>query len=132
MLKEIESIVNKDLIEKYSKRKYRINVKKILSEIKGILKINKEVVELCKENNKRIPDGTVYSIVLRLRELYLINCLISNKSYSKKDFLKICPEKSYLAYTRIKRNEKETNDVSPDEIKNLLNLSEKWLKELKE
>jgi len=132
ILKEIEVIVNKDLIERYSKRKNMLNINKILKEIERIIKINKDTVEICKANNRNIPDGIVYSIVLRLRELYLIKCLISKKIYSKEDFLKICGEKRYSAYIRIKRNEKEVNNLLPEEIKNILDLSEKWLKELKE
>lgn len=132
MLKEIKVIINKELIEKYTKKKNKLKVRPILNEIKKILKINKESVRICEETEKNIPDGIVYSIVLRLRELYLIKCLISNKDYSKGDFIKISGEKIYSAYTRVKKNEKELNNIFPDEIKNLLDLSEKWLKELKD
>lgn len=132
MLKEIKVIINKELIEKYILKKIKLNIKKILKENEKITKINMDVVKISKENNENIPDGIIYSIVLRLRELYLIKCLISDRIYSKEDFLKICGEKNYSAYLRIKRNEKEINNNSPDEIKNLLDLSEKWLKELKE
>lgn len=132
IIKEIKVLVNRGLIKKYSLKKQKMNFKKILKEIESIFKINKDSVEMFRENNKNIPDGVVYSIVLRLRELYLIKCLISNKSYYKKDFLKITGEKIYSAYSRIKRNAREVNNVSRDEIINILDLSEKWLKELKE
>ncbi|MBI3622667.1 nucleotidyltransferase domain-containing protein [Candidatus Pacearchaeota archaeon] len=131
MLKEIKVIINKELIEKYATKKYKLNTKGILKEIEKILRINKESVGLCEENKKNVPDGIVYSIVLRLRELCLIKCLLSNINYYKKEFTKICGEKAYSAYLRVKRNEKELNNNSPNEIKNLLDLSEKWLKELK-
>ena len=96
------------------------------------MKINKDTVKICEDNNKKIPDGIAYSIVLRLRELYLLKCLRSNKSYSKEDFLKICGDKNYFAYIRIKRNEKELREIIPKEMEILLDLSEKWLKELKD
>jgi len=132
MLKELKTIINKDLIERYSISKYRLNVKRVLNEIGRVLKINKDTVKICEDNNKKIPDGIAYSIVLRLRELYLLKCLRSNKSYSKEDFLKICGDKNYFAYIRIKRNEKELREIIPKEMEILLDLSEKWLKELKD
>ena len=132
ILKEMRVIFNKELIEKYKIKKYRFNTKKSLSEINGIFKINKDALKMCKENNLNIPDGIVYSIALRLRELYLIKCLISNKIYHKKYFLELVGDKVYSAYLRIKRNDKELNNLSPNELINTLDLSEKWLKELKE
>ncbi len=132
MLKELKTIINKDLIERYSIPEYKLNVKIMLNEIGRILKINKDIVKLCEDNNTKIPDGIVYSIVLRLRELYLLRCLRSNKPYSKRDFLKMCGIKSYSAYTRIKRNEKELSETIPKELKGLLDLSERWLKELRD
>lgn len=132
ILKEMKVIFNKELIEKYRTKKYKFNIKKSLSEIEGIFKINQDFVKMCQKNKLDIPDGTVYSLTLRLRELYLIKCLFSNKVYHKKDFLELVGDKVYSAYLRIKRNEKELNNLSPYELTKTLDLSEKWLKELKE
>jgi len=131
LLKEAEVILNKGLIEKYRNNPPYFNYKEYLSEIKSIVKINKETIGLYKKINKNIPDGIVYSVVLRLRELYLIRCLIHKKSYYKKDFLKITGENAYLAHLRIKRNEKDFDNTKYNEVINLITLSEKWLKELK-
>ena len=131
MLREAKPIINKYLIERYSQNKIILKTKRILDEIGKIVKINKETAGLCKKNMK-VPDGVVYSIVLRLRELYLIKCLLSNKLYNRRDFIKIIGDEIYSAYSRIKRDEKEINNTSPDDIMNLIDLSEKWLKELKE
>ncbi|MBS3079418.1 nucleotidyltransferase domain-containing protein [Candidatus Pacearchaeota archaeon] len=131
-LSESKVIFNKNLIEKYKIKKIKFNKKSLLNEIKRILKINKDSIEFFNEYNKNIPDGVVYSIVLRLRELYLMKCLFLNKRYFKKDFLKIIGNKVNSAYLRIKREEKEIDDIQPNELKNLLELSEKWLKELKD
>jgi hypothetical protein len=48
------------------------------------------------------------------------------------EFLKRITDKINSAYLRIKRNEKEINNVSPEELNNLIEISEKWLKELKD
>ncbi len=132
ILSEAETIFNKELIEKYISKKLKFNSKNVLNEIKGILKINEDIVKVCREHNRDVPDGIVYSIVLRLRELYLIKCLFSGKKIYKKDIIEKTGEKIYSAYTRIKRDERELNNTPPDELLNILNLSEKWLKELKE
>ncbi|MFA7708110.1 MAG: nucleotidyltransferase domain-containing protein [Candidatus Pacearchaeota archaeon] len=132
LLKEIKVILNKELIEEYRTKKYNLNIKKNISEIEGVFKINQDSVKMCQENNLNIPDGIVYSIVLRLRELYLIKCLVSNKTYNKKEFLEPIGDKVYSAYLRIKRNEKELNNLLPNELIGAINLSKKWLKELKE
>ena len=111
--------------------RYKLKIRQFLREIAKIIEINKETVTLCRDNNRNIPDGIVYSIVLRLRELYLIKCLFSNKNYSKRNFLEVCGEEAYSAYIRIKRDERELNNVSYDKAIKLIELSEKWLRELK-
>ncbi len=132
ILKEIKVIFNKKLIEKYINKEYNINTRKIIPEIGRIFKINRDAARICKENSLNVPDGVAYSLVLRLRELYLIKCIFSKKAYHKEDFLELVGEKIYSAYLRIKRNEKELNNLSADELINIINLSEKWLKELKD
>ena len=132
ILKEAITLLNMDLLEFYKKKKIRLDVKDYIKEIKSIVNINEETISFCKNNNKKIPDGVVYSTVLRLRELYLIKSLKSGKKYSNVDFLKFIPENVNSAYLRIKRNEKEFNNNSPDELIPLISLSKKWLKELKD
>ncbi len=131
MIREIKVILNRELIEKYRNQKPKLNIGKILTEIKKVLEINSESVKILEEKEKNIPDGIVYSVVLRLRELYLIKILLSKKPYSKKSFVKIVGNEIYSAYLRVKRNEKELNNVSSKDINKLLELFEQWLKELK-
>ena len=50
----------------------------------------------------------------------------------KSEFMKLLGEKAYSAYNRVKNNQHEKNDISPYEAQQILMLSEKWLKELKE
>ena len=109
ILKEIKIIINKELIEKYLHRKQKINIRNSLREIRKMVKINRETVMFFKEYNKNIPDGVI----------------------DKGAFLDIVGEKIHSAYSRIKRNKREINDVRPDEVIHLIDLSEKWLKELR-
>ena len=79
-----------------------------------------------------MPDATIYSIILRLREIYYAKCLLRNKTPSKKELLKYIGENAYFAYSRVKRERKEINDLSYSEACKLIELSKKWLKELKD
>jgi len=130
-LREAKVILNRELIEKYASSKIKFNFKENLNEIGRIIKINKESVEDYLENGQAVPDGIVYSVVLRLRELYLIKSILKNKDYNKKEFLNFVGEEDYVAYLRIKREESELDKNSPDKILKLIELSKKWLKELK-
>jgi len=127
---EAKPIINKEFIENARKNMPRFNYKKALREIKRIIRINKDAVETCRSQGMKIPDGIIYSLVLRLREIYLIRIIIRNKSFSKKDFLEIVGRKAYSAYERIKNDERDIG-IPTDSALNLLKISEKWLKELK-
>ena len=110
MVKEAKTLINESFINEY--KELNINppiIKKYINEIKSVIKFNEEIIELDKElEEKTITDGTIYSLILRLRELYLIDCLANKKSYSKENFLKfIDNEGLYRAYLRIK------NGLSP-------------------
>ena len=131
-LREAKVLLNKELIEKYKEKVDKPNFTKLLNEIKNIVRINKNMVKFDKEQGINVLDGTIYSIVLRLRELYLIKSILSNKLYNKPDFVKLIGERNYSAYLRIKRDEKELNNLWSNDVEDLLTLSEKWLKELKE
>ncbi|PIN94469.1 hypothetical protein COU53_03570 [Candidatus Pacearchaeota archaeon CG10_big_fil_rev_8_21_14_0_10_30_48] len=131
-LREAIVILNSELIEKYRETKINLNLKKFIDEVKGVIKINESVLEDLKITNKNVPDATIYSIILRLREIYYAKCLLRNKTPSKKELLKYIGENAYFAYSRVKRERKEINDLSYSEACKLIELSKKWLKELKD
>ena len=129
---EEKPLFNSRLIENYKKINLnKIDFSRFLSEIDKILSIDEDTVKTCEENNLKIPDGIVYSIVLRLRELYIIKGLIDKKPYKKGEFKKISGENPYNAYSRIRKNNSELNNSKYEEIIKLIDIGEKWLKELK-
>lgn len=114
LINESRAILN-DYSLKYYKNKVRgILIKKHFDEIKSITKINEKSIEIDQEMKEKVSDETLYSIVLRLREMYLIECLKNSKNPSKKDFIdlikKVASEESYNAYLRIK------NDLKPKKV----------------
>ncbi len=130
-LMELTVLLNRELIERYRSKKIQFDFKKNLAEIANVVKINKGTVDICLEKGKFLSDGVIYSIVLRLRELFMIKRILSGEKYSKKDFLDLVGEKIYSAYSRVKRDEREINDIMPEEVAGLFSLSTKWIKELK-
>jgi predicted nucleotidyltransferase len=131
MVNEARPLINKSLINSLKTSIGTLKKDRLLEEINRINSINKDSISMYKDVMKNIPDGLVYSVILRLRELYLLKCIKDDIKYRKIDFLKYVDENLYNTYLRVKRDEKEVNDNDPDKVKLLIDLSEKWLKEIK-
>ena len=89
------------------------------------------MIESCEELKENIPDGTIYSLVLRLRELYLIKSLINNKKPLKKEFLSEIGSEQYNIYTSVKNNKKSKNKTNIQQANLLLKKTREWIKELR-
>lgn len=135
IIKETKTLLNNSLIDKYQKEKINLPINKIINEISWILKINKESIELSKEEGEKIRDGIAYSIILRLRELFLVECLLNNKNYANKEFLKIIEQNNskeiYEAYLRIKNDLKQKNNLDAEKLLSLIEYSEKLIKKIR-
>lgn len=127
MIKESVTILNDELIAPY--RKYEIEKKLVtnkLLEIKHVLEINREDIKLSKEANlKKIGDGTAYSLVLRLRELYILDCLEKDKRQSKKELMSLIKKVSgsllsYEGYLNIKSNGKSKERLDIGEAEKII------------
>ena len=134
LLKESKAILNINLLEEYKRKIKGISVGKHIREIESITRINDEAVNISEELKENVPDETLYSVILRLRELYLIECLNNNKNPSNKELLslikKFAGEEAYNAYIRIKNDLKPRKVVSVEETRALLNEIRKRIKVL--
>lgn len=134
-IKEAKTILNDSLLQYYKALSPEIPIKKHLEEIKKITKINSSSIELSKENKEKVADGIIYSIILRLRELYLIDSIINNKKYSNQALLakiqEINPE-LYNAYLRIKRAKPAKNNSKPEDALALIKLTKKLIENAKQ
>ena len=114
LVNEAKVILNSYLLQYYKNKVKGILIKKSLDDIKSMTRINEKSVEIDKELEEKVSDETIYSIVLRLREMYLIECLKNNKNPFNRvvvDLIKkIASEESYSAYLRIK------NDATPKKV----------------
>jgi predicted nucleotidyltransferase len=134
-LKEAKSLLNSSLLEELSKTKVdKKCFRRYILETKRILNINKM---LLKEEGELIETpGIVYSLILRLRGLYLVSCLLSGKTGSKKEFIGTIRESIdedanvlYDIYQSVKIDKKVKKQASKESVEKLLRLVEKWLKD---
>ncbi|MEX0921047.1 MAG: nucleotidyltransferase domain-containing protein [Candidatus Pacearchaeota archaeon] len=134
MVNEAKPILNKSLLKKYKEINHNLPEKKIINEIKSVLNINKETAKISQEHGKPVLDGTAYSVILRIKELFILYCIIKKKKYSKREFLKTLLEKnaeeSYNAYLRVKNDSKNKNNINPEEIISLIEFSENLIKKI--
>lgn len=135
IVKEAKVIFNRELIEEYKDVKFDLKLSEKLKEIKNIMDINWEFVKIDEEEGEKVADGTVYSVVLRLRELFLIDCILNGRRYSNKAFLRLIEEKGslelYEAYNRIKNDKMPRKKCEVSDVKGLMIYMDRLLKELK-
>jgi predicted nucleotidyltransferase len=89
MIKEAKIITNEDLIKNIDFSLNKSNLKYHIETTKSAMKIVEKDIEISKEIKGKVSDASAYSIILRLRTLYIIDCLRKNKLWSKKEFLKL-------------------------------------------
>lgn len=87
-LLEAKPIINNALLEELKTKKInKRGFKEFFDETRRMLKIDKEFLKIDKEkNSESCSDSIIYSAILRLRGFYLINCILKNKNYRKKEF----------------------------------------------
>ncbi|MBU4069729.1 MAG: nucleotidyltransferase domain-containing protein [Nanoarchaeota archaeon] len=109
MLREAKVLLNESLILGYKKTLLtKKNLRWHFETTKSAMKMNKAVLEI---GGKMISDNIIYSLILRLRELYIVDCLMHNKKSSTTEFLKLVKKitnsiSSYGAYIRLKNDER--------------------------
>ena len=134
LVNEAKAILNNDLLNHYKGKIKRISIRNHIDEIKSITKINEKFVDIDEELMEKVSDETLYSIVLRLREIYLIECLKRKKNPTNKEFLnlikKTASEESYNAYLRIKNDLKSKKVIPIKEARALIGEIKKRLRDL--
>jgi len=119
LVSEARYLFNKPGIDIYKEQINASNFKlsPILKEIRKMLDFNKLVIE----NEEKASSGTIYSIVLRARELYLIECLLNGKSPTKKQFLEFLGnDRLYKIYENVKNDKKKEEYAEVSEAREIL------------
>lgn len=129
-LMEVKVLLNKNLIEELKKKKAdKSSFESFIKDTKRIIKINKEIIEMDKLDGDFLEsESVVYSIMLRLRGLFLIKCFIGHKDYSYKSFKNwIAPaleakdfEQIYQKYRDIKEKRKNKFKIKISSMEKLM------------
>lgn len=123
MIKEAEPLLNSEYLNSIEVKATKKNTKWYLDTTKDKLKIIKEVLN--KEKNKKyLSDLVAYTLVLRIRTLHILDKLIKNEKYSKKEFIKLIKKisngvNSYERYLAVKNNHEEESKADIDGVKKL-------------
>ena len=136
MLKEARAIINKELIQQYLSNEINLrNLKYHIITTKSAMNIVEKDIKFSREMKENASDADAYSLILRLRTLYIIDCLRKGKNWSKKDFLKLIKNisGSLIAYERyiISKNKNTLENKLPvEEAEKLLNYINKKIREV--
>ena len=142
-IKEAKTIINSSLIEKYKNTKINLkNLKWHIETTKTIIDVIKETIKLAEEESDlSYLESCAYSLVLRIRTLYIIECLKNNKVWTKNELRKMIKKISgsdshYNVYENVKGKKENKIILTVIETKRLLDYLinknkkvEKWLKE---
>jgi predicted nucleotidyltransferase len=137
MIKEAKPLLNSDYISLLDVNVTEKNVKWYLDTTDDKINLIKKVIAKEKSKDKKyIHDKIAYTLILRIRTLYIIKKLISNQDYSKKDFTKLIKDISkginvYERYLAVKNNLEEKNGISMEEAERLYEYLVKLLVEVK-
>jgi len=144
MMIEAKPIINKDLIKNYINTQLtKKNIKWHIDTTKSAMKVVKEYIKLAEEMEEKVSDSASYSLILRLRTLYIIDCLKNRKLWTKKEFLGLIKKISgsltaYERYLVVKNDNSRKYKLQIEEAKKLMdyvnkkiNEVEKWLKKKK-
>ena len=135
LINEAKTILNNDFIKNYKNKIIQIPLKKPIEDIMSMIKINEISINLDEEMGKNVPDETLYSVILRLRELYLIGCLKNNKKPMNCEFIELIKkiagsEEPYNSYLRIKNDLKPKQIISIKEARALIEYMKKKTRDL--
>ena len=133
MIKEAEPLINSDYLDSLEVNITKKNVKWYIDTTKKKLEIVKDWLENTK---KKVENRVIYTLVLRIRTLYIIEKMIKNKPYSKKEFVKLIrkisgSKNAYESYLAIKNNSEEDNKTEKEEAWRLYSYLKKQLDRVK-
>ena len=138
MLKEANALLNSKLIEKYKNTELNKKNLRLYIELgKSILRVNKASIGIDKQWPSNCGDAVAYSLVLRLRSAYIIDCIKKKKKWGNPGLLSlikgICGSlEAYEGYLRIKNDERAKETLPIEEAEKLYDYVLKKIKEHEE
>lgn len=140
MLSEANAIINEGLLQRL-KENFKPKLEdfaEFIEDTKRTIKINEDLIKSYQGKEEISDSASVYSLVLRLRGVFIINSLIKGENYSNKLFKewvqhlsKIDLKEIYDVYLDQKRDLKSKKKIKTIELTNLLNLLKKEINKFK-
>lgn len=136
MIKEAKPLINSSYLDKLEIKITKSNVKWYLDTTKDKLELIRQFILEIKDKKAKVSDSVAYTLVLRMRTLYIIKQLIQSKKYLKKDLIHIIKRVSggneaYEGYLAVKNNNKDKNRISLEEVEKMYGYLKKQLEEVK-
>jgi len=127
IFKEAKAIINEEYLNKLKNIKINLVLfKSFIQTTKESIKSDEEIIELDKKTGKTISNSVIYSLILRLRGIFIIRRLLNKENYSNSLFkrwinskCKINYEEVYSIYQSL-RFGKELKDKAPIEFGEIL------------
>ncbi|MDO8537562.1 MAG: DUF2080 family transposase-associated protein [archaeon] len=91
IIKEAKPILNNSLLEEFKKIKVFPNFSKFFESTLTAFSKVQELIEFDKKSNKDFSDSgaSIYSLILRMKSLFLIQCFVKKQNYSNKKFVEM-------------------------------------------
>jgi len=122
MIKEARPLINSNYLKSLKVRVTRNNVKWYIDTTREKIELIKRALE---HSASKINNRIIYTLILRIRTLEIIEKIIKNKTYSKKEFLKMIKnisgsENAYKSYLAVKNNSNLSSITTKQEAEKLL------------
>lgn len=138
IFQEAVPIINSQYYENLKKLKVNPHLfMQFLKTTKDEINSDKEILELDKKTGKTASNSLIYSLILRLRGIFIIKCLLNKEKYSNKLFedwlvgkCKINYSEVYNSYRAVRAKEEIKDTIPIQEAELMLKLLEEELKKL--
>lgn len=134
MLKEAKPLLNRNFLKKIKIVVTKRNINWYLKTTKDSLRIIKNSIDTIEKNKPdgKLSDAVAYSLILRIRTLYMIDCLMKDKLYDKNEFVSLIKKisGSLIAYDRYiyaKNNKESKRELPLNEGKKLYEYLKEFL-----
>ncbi len=137
MLLEAETILNEDVLQKLLRTPMtKKSLKWHLESCKSALKVVEKAL-LTEDKDLIVNDATLYSLMLRLREIYLVDCILDRKIGSLKGLIKYAErvksiERLCNIYRKLRNDEKVRIEASIEEVRECYEFANNKLKSQEE
>lgn len=143
ILQDSKAVLNEELLQSFKGiRIDKHNFKWMLEEADSALRVVVEFLKLDKLEKRKKLDSTaiIYTMILRLRRFFLVECILEKKKHSNKEFKLFLGKKGlaedlverFYEIYRAERDERKTDkSVSIDEAEKLFEITTSELKKMK-